>query len=88
MGEVGNRVVLTRPAPVLVSVPRLFAGQVARAPDAVALSCGGRSWSYRQLDEASNRLAHLLIDYGAGAGRVWRCCCRAAPRRSSRSWGC
>ncbi|EUA17229.1 hypothetical protein I553_2302 [Mycobacterium xenopi 4042] len=27
----------------------------ARAPDAVALSCGGRSWSYRQLDEASNR---------------------------------
>ncbi|EID14179.1 linear gramicidin synthetase subunit D, partial [Mycobacterium xenopi RIVM700367] len=68
LGEVGNRVVLTRPAPVLVSVPRLFAGQVARAPDAVALSCGGRSWSYRQLDEASNRLAHLLIDYGAGAG--------------------
>ncbi|EUA07788.1 hxxPF-repeated domain protein [Mycobacterium xenopi 4042] len=31
LGEVGNRVVLTRPAPVLVSVPRLFAGQVARA---------------------------------------------------------
>ncbi|EUA11872.1 putative PEPTIDE SYNTHETASE NRP domain protein [Mycobacterium xenopi 4042] len=29
LGEVGNRVVLTRPAPVLVSVPRLFAGQVA-----------------------------------------------------------
>ncbi|EUA24581.1 non-ribosomal peptide synthetase domain protein [Mycobacterium xenopi 3993] len=54
----------------------------------MALSCGGRSWSYRQLDEASNRLAHLLIDYGRVRGRVWRCCCRAAPRRSSRSWGC
>ncbi|SPX79733.1 linear gramicidin synthetase subunit D [Mycobacterium xenopi] len=34
----------------------------------MALSCGGRSWSYRQLDEASNRLAHLLIDYGAVRG--------------------
>ncbi|WP_280830082.1 condensation domain-containing protein, partial [Mycobacterium sp. OTB74] len=68
LDELGNRAVLSGPAPVGVSVPVLFAGQVVRAPGAVALSCGGRSWSYRELDEASNRLAHLLTGYGAGPG--------------------
>ena len=56
----GNRAVLARPAPVPVSIPVLFAAQVARTPEAVALSCGQRSWTYRELEEAANRLAHLL----------------------------
>ena len=60
LDEVGNRAVLTQPAPAAVSVPVLFAAQVARAPEAVALSFGGRSMTYRELDEAANRLAHLL----------------------------
>ncbi|MCZ8381755.1 amino acid adenylation domain-containing protein, partial [Mycobacterium sp. CPCC 205372] len=68
-GEWGNRAVLTRPAEVSVSVPELFAAQVARTPDASALTCRGRSWSYRELDEASNRLARLLIGYSAHPGR-------------------
>ena len=51
-----------------MSVPVLFAAQVARAPEAVALTCGDRSMTYRELDEASNRLAHLLTGYGAGPG--------------------
>ncbi|KKC04610.1 non-ribosomal peptide synthetase, partial [Mycobacterium nebraskense] len=63
----GHRAVLTQPTRA-VSIPALFAEQVARAPEAVALRCGQRSWTYRELDEASNRLAHLLIDYGAGQG--------------------
>ncbi|MBY0289039.1 MAG: amino acid adenylation domain-containing protein, partial [Mycobacteriaceae bacterium] len=67
LDEWGNRPVLDRPA-AGVSLPVLFGAQVARTPDAVALSCGGRSWSYRELDEASNRLAHLLVGYGAGPG--------------------
>ena len=46
----------------------LFAAQVARAPEAVALVCGEVSWTYRELDEASNRLAHLLFGQGAGPG--------------------
>ncbi|MGV9803817.1 condensation domain-containing protein, partial [Mycobacterium sp. NPDC003449] len=50
------------------SIPELFAAQVARTPSAVAVSFEGRSWTYRELDEASNRLAHLLIDEGARAG--------------------
>ncbi|MFN3008804.1 hypothetical protein ACK12G_36665, partial [Mycolicibacterium wolinskyi] len=37
------------------SIPVLFGGQVARCPDAVALVSDGRSVTYRELDEASNR---------------------------------
>ena len=69
LGEIGNRGVLTRPVCSAVSVPVVFAEQVARVPGAVAVSCGGRSMSYRELDEASNRLARLLIEQGAGPGR-------------------
>ncbi|WP_141119924.1 non-ribosomal peptide synthetase, partial [Mycobacterium malmoense] len=68
LAVVGNRAVLHGPSPVGVSIPELFAAQVDRAPDAVAITCSGRSWSYGELDEASNRLAHLLIEYGAGPG--------------------
>ncbi|MGA5540200.1 amino acid adenylation domain-containing protein, partial [Mycolicibacterium nivoides] len=64
----GNRAVLTMPAPAAVSIPEVLAEQVARTPDVVALVCGGRSWTYRELDEASNRLAHWLIGLGAGPG--------------------
>ncbi len=58
LDEAGNRAVLAEPL-AAVSIPVAFAGQVARTPDAVAVSCVGRSWSYRELDEASNRLAHF-----------------------------
>ena len=69
LDELGNRAVLTQPATAPVSVPVLFAAQVARTPEAVAVSCGGRSWTYRELDEAANRLAHLLAGHGAGPGQ-------------------
>ena len=63
----GNRSVLTQPM-AAVSIPTAFDTQVARAPEAVAVSFAGRSMTYRQLDEASNRLAHLLIEQGARPG--------------------
>ncbi|KMV14530.1 condensation domain-containing protein, partial [Mycobacterium heckeshornense] len=63
----GNRAVLAQPA-AGVSIPVLFAGQVARTPEAVAISCGGRSVTYRELEETANRLAHLLAGHGVGAG--------------------
>ena len=69
LDEFGNRAVLTQPA-TPVSIPVLFAEQVARAPQAVAVSCGGRSLTYRELDEASNRLAHLLAGSWGGSGTV------------------
>ena len=64
----GNRAVLTQPATTPVSIPVVFAAQVARTPEAVALSCGGRSMTYRELEEAANRLAHLLAGQGVGPG--------------------
>ncbi|AGB20799.1 amino acid adenylation enzyme/thioester reductase family protein,thioester reductase-like protein [Mycobacterium sp. JS623] len=70
LDEWGNRAALTRPAPSPRSIPELFAAQVDRAPDTVALVCGERSWTYRELDEASNRLANLLARNGAGAGEA------------------
>ena len=69
LDEVGNRETLTAPAPAPVSIPVLFAEHVARSAEAVALGCGERSWTYRELDEASNRLAHMLAAHGAGPGR-------------------
>ena len=65
----GNRAVLTQPAPAPVSIPVVFAEQVARAPEAVAVTFEGRSMTYRELDEAANRLAHLLAGQGVGPGQ-------------------
>ncbi len=66
--EVGNRAVWSGPAGTPLSVAALFATQVGRSSEAVALVCEGRSMTYRQLDEAANRLAHLLVGQGAGPG--------------------
>ncbi|HEX7825254.1 MAG TPA: amino acid adenylation domain-containing protein, partial [Mycobacterium sp.] len=64
----GNREVLNQPA-ALATVPELFVAQAGRTPDAVALVCEAQSLTYRELDEVSNRLAHLLVGRGAGPGR-------------------
>ncbi|WP_431230988.1 amino acid adenylation domain-containing protein [Mycolicibacterium psychrotolerans] len=64
----GNRAVLTGAAPAAVSVPELFTAQVRRAPKAVALTSGDMSMTYRELNEAANRYAHLLSGKGVGAG--------------------
>ena len=68
---VGNRAVLTpTPTPAPVSIPVVWAAQVARTPTAVAVTFEGRSLTYRELEEASNRLAHLLAGLGVGPGDV------------------
>ncbi|WP_165612228.1 AMP-binding protein, partial [Mycolicibacterium setense] len=64
----GNRAALGVALPVSVSIPELFAEQVARDPGAVAVSFGDGSMSYRGLDSASNRLAQLLVEQGVGPG--------------------
>ncbi len=66
--KIGNRAVLTQPA-TGVSIPALFAAQVARTPEAAAMTFDGQSMTYRELDEASNRLAHLLVAHGVVPGQ-------------------
>ncbi|TDH56564.1 non-ribosomal peptide synthetase [Mycobacterium talmoniae] len=68
LDEWGNRAVLSEPVKPAVSIPVLLAEQVARAPEAVALTFESRSLTYRELDEAANRLAHVLAGQGAGPG--------------------
>ncbi|MGH3642276.1 MAG: condensation domain-containing protein, partial [Mycobacterium sp.] len=66
--EWSHRTVLFEAPGTPVSVPERFAVQVGRAPEALAVTFEGRSLTYRQLDEASNRLAHVLTEHGAAPG--------------------
>ena len=85
----GNRAVLTQPTRPSVSIPvhvRRAGG--ARPGGGGDDRCAGRSWTYRELDEAANRLAHLLTDSGRARDSAWRCCFRGPPRPSWRFWRC
>ncbi|WP_162911639.1 non-ribosomal peptide synthetase [Streptomyces koyangensis] len=55
-------------APVVpeITLTEVFAHQVARVPDAVAVVCEGDRMSYQRLDALANRLARHLIDCGVG----------------------
>ncbi|WP_405774627.1 amino acid adenylation domain-containing protein [Streptomyces sp. NBC_00859] len=46
------------------SLPELFAAQVARTPDAVAIVAGGAAVTYAELDARANRLARHLAAQG------------------------
>ncbi|MFC7721123.1 amino acid adenylation domain-containing protein [Nonomuraea recticatena] len=49
-----------------LTVPGLVERQAERTPDAPAVTSGGRTLTYRELDTRANRLAHDLIARGAG----------------------
>jgi len=68
LAEAGNHAVLTAPSAAPVSIPELFTAHVARTPDAVAVTSAEHRLTFRELDEAANRLAHLLSDHGVAAG--------------------
>ncbi|MCX4092259.1 non-ribosomal peptide synthetase [Nocardia sp. alder85J] len=80
LGAEPDRVVHTldpAPAPVAAGRPRADERRLLpdllcanAGSDAVALSDGDRSWTYRELDQQSARWARELIDHGAGPGTV------------------
>jgi amino acid adenylation domain-containing protein len=49
-----------------VSIAELFAEQVRRSPDAIAIVVGGQQVGYDELNRRANRLARLLTARGAG----------------------
>ncbi|MBV2151247.1 non-ribosomal peptide synthase/polyketide synthase, partial [Kitasatospora sp. SUK 42] len=53
-----------------VSLPELFAAQVAAVPDAVALVHGDVELTYAQVDARANRFAHALIARGVGPEQI------------------
>ncbi|MFC8419577.1 amino acid adenylation domain-containing protein [Streptomyces sp. NPDC057236] len=52
-----------------VTLPALFARRAQAAPDAPALTYGGTTLTYGELNARANRLAHHLISRGAGPER-------------------
>jgi glycopeptidolipid biosynthesis protein len=64
-----HRATLTQPLTAPVSIPLVFAEQVERCPEAVAVTFDGGCMTYRELEEAANRLAHFLAGHGVGPGQ-------------------
>ncbi|HTF44711.1 MAG TPA: condensation domain-containing protein, partial [Terriglobales bacterium] len=52
------------------TLSQAFESQVNRSPEAVALLFAGRKWSYRQLNDEANRLAHRLLQKGVQPGSL------------------
>ncbi|MGD1253395.1 amino acid adenylation domain-containing protein [Mycobacterium seoulense] len=48
------------------TLPALVTRRAARSPEAIAVVYEGREYTYREVDEESNRLAHWLIGQGIG----------------------
>jgi amino acid adenylation domain-containing protein/non-ribosomal peptide synthase protein (TIGR01720 family) len=57
------------PAPAR-TYPEIFQAQVAATPDATALVCGPDRYTFAELNQCANQLAHHLIAAGAGPERV------------------
>jgi amino acid adenylation domain-containing protein/non-ribosomal peptide synthase protein (TIGR01720 family) len=57
----------------------LFEEQAARTPDAIAMHCGDVAASYRDLNQAANRLGHHLRSQGVGPEVPVGLCVARAP---------
>ncbi len=71
-----------------LNIADLFEHAADAFPDRVAVACGDRQETYRELDQRTNQLAHHLAGLGVGPGdhvglyarnsiEAWRPCSRA-----------
>ncbi|MGW7574648.1 amino acid adenylation domain-containing protein [Streptomyces sp. NPDC054765] len=65
--------------PADTPVHTLITAQAAATPDNVAVVGAGATLDYRELDERSSRLAHLLLDRGAAPGDHIAICLPRGP---------
>lgn len=63
-----------RPFPRDATIAQLFAEQVARTPDAPALTCHGQTWTYRELDRRAEQIAACLRTHGARPEKLVAIC--------------
>ncbi|MFF7983320.1 amino acid adenylation domain-containing protein [Streptomyces sp. NPDC007901] len=68
------------PPPKSPTVAALFERQADRTPDRLALIQGGTRWTYRELDEHANRIAHVLRGLGAGPEGMVGLCLPRGPQ--------
>ena len=73
--------------PVGRTVLDLFREQVLAHPDAPAVECAGDEFSYAELDQLANRLAHQLIDQGVERGCRRRSAAGQRPGTGRRAVG-
>ncbi|WP_141214992.1 MULTISPECIES: non-ribosomal peptide synthetase, partial [unclassified Rhodococcus (in: high G+C Gram-positive bacteria)] len=69
LDRLGNRSAHSQTA-ASISIAELFAAQANRAPEAHAMVFEDQVWTYREVDEASTQLAHLLAVRGVRGGEV------------------
>jgi amino acid adenylation domain-containing protein len=65
--------------PATATFPSLFAAQAARSRERVAVSCGGTTMSYGELDDRSAVLASTLRRAGARRGERVAVCVKRSP---------
>lgn len=61
------------------SIAELVALQCAARPNAVALACGSRLLTYKELDGRADALANVLMGLGVGSGSVVGLCTPRSP---------
>ncbi|XP_070582201.1 long-chain fatty acid transport protein 4-like [Ptychodera flava] len=61
---IGLRTMLYRMRKNNSLVPAFFREQVSKHPHKVALRCDGRSWTFQEIDEYSNRVANYFYESG------------------------
>jgi len=62
------------PCPAARGIHELFELQAAQSPDVIAVACGGRSLTYRELSRQSSQLARHLGGLGAGPDTIVGIC--------------
>src|SRR5687768_14882153 len=60
-------------------VHELFESEVEQSPESIALVWGDRQFTYRELNERANQLAHFLIRFGIGPNSLVGLCTHRTP---------
>jgi amino acid adenylation domain-containing protein len=62
------------PYPSETLIQQGFEDRAREAPDRIAVIAGGREFTYGQIEQRANRLAHCLIEHGVGPGTFTGIC--------------